>query len=188
MDKYNNTERWDKWIADGGITEGKDYDITVKIPADLGTGVTTQSENVTLTSTREMGGRIMKDYLKTVTLKVSTWRGISGGAVHYYGKLEFHSVDFAREGSDSRLSSCGYGVPDYLESGKFELTRPVTQAEIDANPKMWEAYHDGDKTDRFDKVQEVIDRGTEIFDKWFENGWLLVLEKTWVSKKETLRK
>jgi hypothetical protein len=188
MDKYNNTERWDKWIADGGITEGKDYDITVKIPADLGVGVTTQSENVTLTSTREMGGRMMKDYLKTVTLKVSTWRGISGGAVHYYGKLEFHSVDFAREGSESRLSSCGYGVPDYLESGKFELTRPVTQAEIDANPKMWEAYHDGDKTDRFDKVQEVIDRGTEIFDKWFEKGWLLVLEKTWVSKKETLRK
>jgi hypothetical protein len=137
MKEYNNTERWDKWLADGGITEGQDVDIKIKIPADLGLGVTTQSNGHTLTSTREMGGRMMKDYMKTVTLKVSTWRGISSGAVHYYGHLEFHGVDFEREGSDSRLSSCGSGVPDYLESGKFELTRPVTQAEIDANPKLW---------------------------------------------------
>jgi len=47
---------------------------------------------------------------------------------------------------------------------------------------------DGDRTDRFDTVAEVVQRGIEIFDKWFDKGWLLVLEKTWVSKKETLRK
>ena len=181
MDKYTNTEKWEKWIADGGITAGRDTDLRLTIPIDIGCGVQMIREDNTWTSTREYGGRNTK-YLKTVTLNITSWKGISPDAIHFYGTLEIPNTEFESDNSKRRYSSCGYGVPEYIQHVKIELTRPVTQAMIDNNPEMWEWSYAEDRTTRFDSMEDVVARGVEIFNQWFEKGWALVQEAAWMKK------
>jgi hypothetical protein len=188
MDEYLNTEKWEQWTADGGLLECKDVELAAKIPVNIGCGVhEDRGDGKLWVSTREYGGRDKK-YLKTITLQISSWRGISAGAVHFYGHLQAHGVYFVCEGEKNTYSSFGHGVPKYLQNIKIEITRPVTQAMIDADPEMWEYYRDGSTTDRFDTVEEIVERGKTVFKQWFGQGWKLVLEKDWSSKKEVLKR
>jgi hypothetical protein len=185
--EYRNTKQWDEWVAKGGLTEGKDVDITVPFPVNIGCGVTMQREGKTWTASREYGGRDKK-YLKTVTLEVRTWRGVSAGAVHYYGVLKTNGMEFTNPTEHSTYGSCGFGVPDYLESFKIELTRKLTQAEIDADPRRWEYYHHGSNVTGFNTPEEVIEHGTKEMRRLFPKGWKFVVNKAWESKKTVIKK
>ena len=187
MEKYINTERWDQWVADGGITRGRDKGITVQIPVDLGVGVQKLIDGKLCTATREYGGRD-KNYLKTVTLNISSFVGVSIGAQHCYGVLRASGVEFEREGSASRYSPVGSKIPAYLQAINFEITREVIQAMIDADPEMWEYYDAGGVTDRFDTVEEIVKKAKAVFKQWFGKGWKLVLEKDWSNEKKVLKK
>lgn len=94
--------------------------------------------------------------MKAVYLEVSTLRGVSFGAVHFYGKLV-----------------CGQKV--------IELEHPLTRAQAEKLNKgeqgfSFLVYKPGDLYRGFDERQDVIDFGTESFKENFdESADLLVL-------------
>ncbi|MCK9273211.1 hypothetical protein M0P65_06725 [Candidatus Gracilibacteria bacterium] len=110
MNNYLNTKKWDLWVAAGGILIGRDIDLRVKIPIDIGTGVQMKRDDKIWTSTREFGGRD-KNYLKTIKLKISSWRVLSIDAVHFYGVLTSPGVEFEISKDDNqRVSSSGLNI------------------------------------------------------------------------------
>jgi hypothetical protein len=43
-------------------------------------------------------------------------------------------------------------------------------------------------TTRFNTIEEIIERGKYIFNKWFDKRWGLSLEKSWSNKTKILIK
>lgn len=185
--EYQNTERWEQWLEKGGITRGRDVDMSVPFPADLGCGVQKTYNGKAWIATREYGGRDKK-YFKTVTLEISTFRGISIGAQHYYGNLHAPSPEFTCPTEKYTHGSSGSGTPEYLKSIKVELTRVLTQKEIDDDPQRWEYYYAGSNTDCFDTVEEVIAHSKEVFKRLFPKGWKFVIKKTWSGETITVKR
>lgn len=96
-----------------------------------------------------------------VFLEISSWVGISGGAIHVYGKLVGHDTNGKRV--------------------NIELERPIGQEEAKAlNQKdygkdaylcMWD---EGDTTIRFNTVQELHTFAKKGFKENFPNGKVLI--------------
>jgi hypothetical protein len=64
-----------------------------------------------------------------------------------------------------------------LQSIDIKLTRPITSKDMKMEGgRRFEGYNAGDSTNRFDTKKEVIERGKEIFGKFFGEGWKLKIE------------
>jgi hypothetical protein len=174
---YINTERWEKWLADGGSIECQDHKLTIKIPSDIGSGVKMIEDGVEYFSDRSYQPSVYFKKSKIITLSITTYKGISGDAIHYYGRLEIPCLEFfhPNKNNHSTFSSSGYGVPQYLDSGNIELTRLITEKDMKSD--RFEGYHIGYPTERFDSVNAVIERGKSVFSEWFDEGWTLKIEK-----------
>lgn len=100
----------------------------------------------------------MSDYYrhsgKEVFLEISSFIGYLGK--HYYGKIE-----------------CWNKKDDKFEI--IELTRRVTQEEIDKDPEDWFRYDVGDNTNRFNSQKEVIKKARRVWKKHFPHALVLVL-------------
>jgi hypothetical protein len=72
-------------------------------------------------------------------IEITTLRGISLGAKHYYGRILF--------------------MPEYEA---LELTRPIEQEEINSDPERFYYYEDGDRTNAFRSWKDVIEAGRKI--------------------------
>ncbi|HDY76250.1 MAG TPA: hypothetical protein ENH49_06970 [Candidatus Marinimicrobia bacterium] len=99
--------------------------------------------------------------------RLFTFRGISPGAVHYYGCI---TLTLFLLKTDDGLISCGYSggiqFDGYL---KIEIVRILSKEEVYSNADRW-GHHSDDTTECFDSVDEIIDILCSIYDKWFENG------------------
>ena len=89
-------------------------------------------------------------------LNITSWRGISFDAVHFYGKLH-------------------YGMGNYIE-----IKRKLTKEESDKlnhydrmDGGVYFGYKEGDETNRFDKPQDVIDETLKILEKEYPQVDLL---------------
>ena len=107
------------------------------------------------------------------TLDITSFRGISIGAVHWYGKIHIHN----------KSNSIGSGAPKHPLDGT-ELSRPVTKElakELDEKDgdNFFQTYFDeGLTTIRFDAKQDVIDEAVSWFnDNFDETADVLVLNK-----------
>lgn len=85
-----------------------------------------------------------------VNLEISSFEGISDGAVHYYGKLCYNS-----------------------EFPKVELQRKLNKRNIGKFRK--EFYHIGDVTTRFNSENHVIRAAKRIWKKLFPNALVLLV-------------
>lgn len=83
------------------------------------------------------GSWIRNNSPRTVTLDVTTYRGVSWNAVHYYGNIIIDGVSFSPEDSPNTYTMCTetYEAEEKnpLAAGfyRIELVRPVTSEEID---------------------------------------------------------
>lgn len=74
---------------------------------------------------------------RTVTLDITTYRGVSWNAVHYYGNIIIDGVSFSPEDSPNTYTMCTetYEAEEKnpLAAGfyRIELVRPVTSEEIE---------------------------------------------------------
>lgn len=82
--------------------------------------------------------------MKKAIIKITTFRGISTNAIHYYGSLNYYDSD-------------GY----YNE----KLKRPLTKDEIDKSPDRFYSYSEGDMTECFNTWNEVIEKGQELYNQ-----------------------
>ena len=72
-------------------------------------------------------------------IEITSYRGISSGAMHFYGKLRITS-DFE----------------------SFELKRPITKEELEKYPDRFYFYEEGDMINAFNTWRDVIDTGAKV--------------------------
>lgn len=101
-----------------------------------------------------------KIYKNQAELDISSWAGISIGAVHSYGKIK------VLEGQMDKWIS-------------IEITREVTEADKRLNNgRTFEAYQVGYHTDRFDSDKDIIKAAKKVFKRVFGKGWTLFIRKS----------
>jgi hypothetical protein len=144
-----------------------------KIPLNIGRGVHMYDKGYKkelYTDKKNPGGHDAE-----VTLKVSSWIGISPGAIHYYGRLHFRSADVHPMGEPTCSTSC-YDIP-LFEYGDIQLTRVLERWEFSEYKKTYEDWYVGDRYSGFYTPEDVIKRGKEVFADLFGPGWKLVIEE-----------
>lgn len=113
---------------------------------------------------------------RCVRLEITSFRGISCEAVHYYGKLIADGVAFQLIENPSITTSNWDAEkinPLYQWTYKFKLSRPLTEDEINSNPDRWECYAPGDFVDCFNTKEELIALAIECFKARFVGEWEL---------------
>ena len=105
-----------------------------------------------------------KDREDTVWLCISSWRGMSIGAVHYYGRFQ-------------------PGTKPGEKYTEIDLEHPMSAKEAErlnflhnqGKEKIIFCYEEGEMTQGFDSRQDVIDRAIAIWRDEFPNHKRLVL-------------
>lgn len=161
------------WEGEEGISkEIEDHSLTKPIPWNIGSGVEYIQNEVR---------HFVKDPKapREVFLEITSWRGISPEAIHYYGKLHFWGLSVIEEGKeDSGYSTSYFGKElKSIQSTDVKLTRLVTKRDLKMDKgRTFEGFRLNSHTNRFDTKKDVIKRGKEIFQKFFGEGWKLKVE------------
>lgn len=128
---------------------------------------------------------------REVRINITSFRGISWDAVHYYAEIVADGIDRCHY-----EDYCGkkklYGVSGYLGEEfnslprhkrdiwggayRIEALRPVTQADIDKDPRRWEHYKPGDNTPAFDTAAEAEATARAIVAARFSEEWKLKVD------------
>lgn len=122
-----------------------------------------------------------KSNKRIVKLEIRSFRGISIGAIHYYGKLIASGIEFEyidRPGATTSNWEAEKENPLYQWTYDFDLMRPITQREIDDDPERWQCYHveRNDFTASFETKEEMISLAKECFKQRFSGEWELWVE------------
>lgn len=126
-----------------------------------------------------------KTKTRCVKLEITSFRGVSWGAMHYYGKLIADGIDFQYLDNPKTTTSNWEAKkinPFYQWRYEFDLCRPATQEEINHAPERWHGYDPGDFTSSFDTKEEIIALAKECFKMRFKGEWELWVEDCTIAK------
>jgi hypothetical protein len=107
-----------------------------------------------------------------VRCEITTWRGLSPNAIHYYGNLQIGYPEFSSDLNHGCTVS-GSDEPLMFKTYKIELTNVLEQWEIDKFPQHYEGWCAGSHHHGFYSQKLVKDKANEVFNKIFEKGWIL---------------
>lgn len=99
-----------------------------------------------------------------VTLHITSYRGISIGAVHFYGTIRVKDFDIV---SEKNGKECWHGSHTYT----IEVVRTVTKQMIEDDDERWGTYVPGCTTEAFDSVDEIKEIAKRIIKArlpWFD--------------------
>lgn len=114
----------------------------------------------------------------TVTLEITTWRGMSVGAIHYYGKLIVSLPEMEMDNEPGHtIGLYGHGTIPMFSNDDIQLTHVLEQWEIDKYPDRFEYAIAGYHVTGFYSPEGVIRRAKEVFEKIFGEGWKLKIDK-----------
>jgi hypothetical protein len=109
---------------------------------------------------------------RRVTLKISTFKGVSWDAIHYYGDVEVEGVMMEYDDEpDCSTMWTDDNLPLSHYSYRFRLQRELTQEEIDGDGDRWKYYAAGDMTTRFNTIEELISTAKGVFRLRFAGEW-----------------
>ena len=140
-------------------------------------------------------GRTKNNQIRCATLEISTFRGISGGAIHYYGNIYVQGVNMEYDTNPGTTTMGGDWEDKYpLSKYRYQLTltRPITQEEIDLDKELGEhlarfPYQDvGDQTICWESIEQIIEFAKEVFKARFSGKWEFYVTYTWKSDKEKI--
>lgn len=164
------------------MKEIQDYEASFKIEKDYGIGV-----KYIDTNGNQFISVCNKKFPREAILEISSYVGISAGAVHDYGLIEVRNcgaklIKKAGKGiypdvkEGTIFSYYSDGAPDEVQGIRVYLTRPVTKKDLqNKNGIDFECYHIGDRTYRFHNCKKLISRAQVVFRKFFGKGWRLIL-------------
>jgi hypothetical protein len=119
--------------------------------------------------------RFNKTKKRKIVLEITSYRGISSNAVHYYGKLVVDGVYQATldDVEKPRNLSSEQEKKNPLLRYKyiFTIKRPLSNNEIESDPQRWEGYDEGDMTNRYETTAELINDVIEILKLRFTGEW-----------------
>lgn len=119
-------------------------------------------------------GDILKATLKDVQrLRLLHSEAYPLTPIHYYGKIVIQGVDMEYDGQPGCSTMIfDKNIPLAHYTYEFELKRPLTKEEIDKNPERWgDCYHEGDLTNCFESIDDVIELAKEVFKMRFTGEW-----------------
>lgn len=103
-------------------------------------------------------GYTKRNQKRRAMLKVTTFRGVSCGAIHYYGGIEIQGVNMEYDGKPGHSRMIlDRNIPLAHYTYELELKRPLTKKEINEDPDRWGNYYEeGDLTNCFEKVSDLL--------------------------------
>ena len=118
-----------------------------------------------------------------IELKIDSWIGYSAGARHMYGKIYVPGLNYKFKGGG--IGSIGGASPDYISGWKIDVTKLLTQKDLDLDNSLhegdrcFELEEVGDRTTKFEEYDEKLLKETAkaIFDKWFTGDWEFKIEE-----------
>lgn len=110
--------------------------ITGAIPQNIGEGFQFDLFDKTYTTM----GSYTKDKKRLMNIEISSFCGLCGGAIHYYAKLYIKVSNVCGNSSVSGYLG-GIEIPNEYQTIKGEFVRPLTQKEIDKQPKRFGNCH-----------------------------------------------
>lgn len=162
------------WNLEDKLPE-KDWEaeeVDMKITPNFGVGVKTKYKDELYTFKRNPRKK------PTVTLEITTWRGMSVGAVHYYGKLIVDLPEMEKDDQPGHtIGVRGHASIPMFSNDDIELTQVLEQWEIDKYPHNYEYCRAGQRHRGFYAVAGVERRAKEVFEKIFGEGWKLKIDK-----------
>lgn len=114
---------------------------------------------------------------RTALIEITSYRGMCFDAIHYYAKIKADGVrmceDIEEDGKIRTVSHGGYLGEEYnnlprekkgIWNSKYEIeiVRPVTNEEINKDPRRWEYYEVGDRTNAFESRKELIETAKKV--------------------------
>lgn len=126
---------------------------------------------------------------RKVCLDITTWRGTSMNAIHYYGKITIDGVNMQYVNEPNVMGSCDikkYGALCAYQY-KTELLHELTAEEIEDDPERWSDYDAGSFTNGFESLEDLIETFKEVAKVRFcGEGWEFLVDIYNSSKPRTL--
>jgi len=140
------------------------------IPKDFLHGVTVEVDHFGVSQIE-----IKNEKNSYVEFDISSWVGISVGAVHCYGELKFHGIDIGRVGEPNSSLGGYLGAPDdelpiafKATDLRIKIVRPITQKDIDYREgDRYSGYRIGEYTRDWWEADDLIKEGKRIAKKYF---------------------
>jgi hypothetical protein len=97
---------------------------------------------------------------------ISSLRGISAGAKHYYCNFTYHRYTVMQ--GDARVGGYlgGLDVDHYM---KIDLERYITKKEVDDDPKRWRIFDIGSSTSCFNDKDVMLEYAYEMYLRYFSD-------------------
>lgn len=141
--------------------------ITGAIPQNIGEGFQFNLSGKTYTTM----GSYTKDKKRLMNIEISSFCGLCGGAIHYYAKLYINVSNVCGNSSVSGYLG-GIEIPNEYQTIKGEFVRPLTQKEIDKQPKRWgNWYQVGDLVNAFESLEEIENLIKKLKKKFSSKEW-----------------
>lgn len=159
-------------------------ELTTEVKPDDGVGVLFDYEGLKYKTNR----RTHKSQFEVV-LRISTFRGVSIGAVHHYGSLWVSGLDLECCQDDDWGHKMGdvIGLSGSIDKAKpkgstdihVELKRFITKAEL--KTERFETYRHFDNPDTrcFDTKDDVRAEAKRVFEKFFKDPRWKLKERDW---------
>lgn len=147
------------------------------IPVDFGVGVKFKDDEGTEYTT------LPRDrYSGIIQAKITSWRGISIGAIHYYAKIHLSdpNLSYIEDGKKCQSSISGSFdkfKPNDAKSYQISVVRELTSQEIFDDPERWECYRVGSETNCWESEEELIAVIKKIIRNRFK-GWKYEIENS----------
>lgn len=160
------------------LCEVNGYDIskiTGAIPQNIGEGFQFNLSGKTYTTM----GSYTKDKKRLMNIEISSFCGLCGGAIHYYAKLYINVSNVCGNSSVSGYLG-GIEIPNEYQTIKGEFVRPLTQKEIDKQPKRWgNWYQVGDLVNAFESLEEIENLIKKLKKKFSSKEWKVEIRRNY---------
>ncbi|MCM8532348.1 MAG: hypothetical protein NE330_14390 [Lentisphaeraceae bacterium] len=114
-----------------------------------------------------------EDFPRKAFLDITTWKGITKGAMHYYGEIKISGLK-AKSQDSSKTIYVDTSGPLEATPIKIKLTRPIRKRDLLIDKgERFKGAKIGERIKNFDTRKEVEDAAIRFFKKNFEEGWIL---------------
>lgn len=149
--------------------------ITGVIPQNIGEGFQFNLHGKIYTTT----GSYTKNEKRLAYIKISSFVGLCGDAIHYYATL-YIKVNNVCDNSSVSGYLGGIEIPNEYQTIKGEFVRPLTQKEIDEQPRRWDfTYQVGDLVNAFESIEEIESLIKKLKKKFASKEWKVEIRRSY---------
>lgn len=149
--------------------------ITGGVPHNIGEGFKFNLHGEIYTTTDSY----TKDGKRLMNIEIRSFRGLCGGAIHYYATL-YIDVNNVRGNSSVSGYLGGIEIPNEYQTIKGEFVRPLSQKEKDNQPDRWGyEYQVGDLVNAFESLQEIEGLIKNLKKKFSSKEWKVEIRRSY---------